>query len=148
MADRSELHHLVDDLPDAALDATFRVLENYQKWPRKAHADPEQMLKRSQATFMRQQEKHARRTGIGLASATGSARPGPDGCGSSSTHGWEGQARITATFIHFRGYQLEMVHRVRFSDDRRKLLFSMEVKTPNGIAQRHDFLFDLAESDS
>lgn len=38
MADRAVLHQLVDALPEEALDATFRVLENYQKWPPKGPA--------------------------------------------------------------------------------------------------------------
>ena len=50
------IHRLVDDLPQEALDATFRVLEHYAKWPAKAHADAERVLAKARKRFLQQLE--------------------------------------------------------------------------------------------
>ncbi len=51
------IHRLVDDLPKEALDATFRVLENYAKWPPKGHADAERMLGQARERFLKKYEE-------------------------------------------------------------------------------------------
>jgi hypothetical protein len=149
MADRTTLHQLIDELPEEALGATFRVLENYQKWPPKGHANAEQLLKQARERFRKGHEEQARRTGGGIVS--GGVEGGsfsPDGYGSASTRGWEGHTAVTAKVHFFRGHELHTLERISLSDDQRKLLFSVEGKLPNGRAERHDFLFDLAEGGS
>jgi hypothetical protein len=149
MVDRPTLHQLVDELPEEALEATFRVLENYQNWPPKGHADAERMLIQTQERFRRDYEEEARRTGRG--SITAGISGGffsADGYGSASTPGWEGHTAVTVRVHLFRGHELHTVERISLSDDQRKLLFSVEGKMPNGRAERHDFLFDLAEAGS
>lgn len=149
MADRPTLHRLVDELPEEALEATFRVMENYQKWPPKGHADAEQMLKQARERFRRSHEERARRTGGGVISGgVGGRSFSPDGYGSASTQGWEGPTAVTAKVHFFRGHELHTVERLSVSDDQRKLPFSVEGKMPNGRAERHDFLFDLPEARS
>jgi len=149
MAARATLHQLVDELPEEALEATFRVLENFQKWPPKGHADAEQLLKQTRERFRRGYDEHARRTGGGIISGgAGSGSFSPDGYGSASTQGWEGHTAVTAKVHFFRSHELHTLERISLSDDRRKLLFSVEGKMPNGRAERHDFFFDLAEAGS
>jgi hypothetical protein len=145
MADRTALHLLVDSLPEEAMEATFRVLENYQKWPPKGPADAESLVKQARATLIRQQERHAQRMGCGVVSmGGGSSSFNPDGYGRASNGGWDGHTRVTATFHYFRGHELHTVERLRLSDDKRRLLFSLEGKTPTGTVQSQDFWFDLA----
>ena len=91
MADRAALHLLVDSLPEEGIEATFRVLKNYQKWPPKDRADAELLLKQARATLIRQQEKHAQRMGGGVVSiGGGSSSFSPDGYGRASNTGWDG----------------------------------------------------------
>lgn len=149
MADRATLHQLIDALSEEALEATLRVLENYQKWPPKGHADAEQMLKQTGERFRRHYEERARRTGGGIISGgVGGSSFSPDGYGSGSKQGWEGHTAVTARVHFFRGHELHTLERISLSDDQRKLLFSVEGKIPDGRAERHDFLFDLAKEGS
>lgn len=140
MEDRAKLHKLVDELPEEALGATIRVLENYQKWPPKGPADAEQMLTKAQERFRTHNEERAKREGRGFLSGTvGGGSFSPDGHGSASVTGWEGPTAVTAKVHYFRGREFHSVERLRLSDDGRQLLFSLEIKTPNGTAQHHDF---------
>ena len=145
MADRAALHLLVDSLPEDAIESTFRVLENYQKWPPKGRADAELLVKQARATLIRQQEKHAQRMRGGVVSIGGGSNSfSPDGYGRASNYGWDGHTHVTATFYYFRGHELHTVERLWLSDDKSRLLFSLEGKTPTGIVQSHDFSFDVA----
>jgi hypothetical protein len=149
MSDRDKLHQLVDILPEVAIDATFRVLENYQKWPPKGHADASEMLREAQEGFRRQHERRAQREGRGFLSASvGGGSLSPDGHGSASTTGWEGHTLVTVKVHYFRGRELHTVERLSLSEDQRKLLFSLEIKTTNGLAERHDFSLDLDKTGS
>jgi len=146
MADRAALHKLVDELPEQALDATFRVLENYQKYPPKNRADVAKMLRESGERFRKHQQEHAQRMGRGMArGSTGGGSLGPDGSGRSSVRGWEGQTSLTVSVNYFRGHELHTEERMNLSDDRRRLVFSVDAKLPNGAPQRHEFTFDVAE---
>jgi len=149
MEDRTKLHKLVEELPEAALGATFRVLENYQKWPPRGHADAEQALSKAQESFRRQNEKRAQTEGRGfLLGSVGGGSFSPDGHGYASTTGWEGHTSVTAKVHYFRGCESHSVERLSLKDDGRKLLFSLEVKTPNGAAQHHDFSLEPDETGS
>jgi hypothetical protein len=149
MEDRAKLHKLLDELPEAALGATFRVLENYKKWPPKGHADAEQMLTEVQERFRRRHEKRAQTEGRGFVSGSvGGGSFSPDGHGYASATGWEEHTSVTAKVHYFRGREFHSVERLKLSDDGRKLLFSLEIKTPNGMAQYHDFSLEPDASGS
>jgi hypothetical protein len=149
MEERAKLHKLIDELPEAALEATFRVLENYQRWPPKGHADAEQMIMKARERFTRQNEKRAQTEGRGFVSGSvGGGSFSPDGHGYSSFTGWEGHTSVTSKVHYFRGREFHSVERLRLSDDGRKVLFSLEIKTPSGTAQHHDFSLELDENGS
>jgi len=46
MPSRDALHALVDELPEAALEATERMLKNYQTWPPRPPITVEKMRER------------------------------------------------------------------------------------------------------
>src|SRR5271169_6525028 len=117
------IHRLVDALPEEALDATFRVLENYAKWPPKGHADAERMLAQARDHFVRHHEKRAGRTGTGfIAGAGGGGSFSPDGYGHSSMHGWEGHTSVTVQIHFFRGHKLHTKERLGLSEEGKKLV--------------------------
>jgi hypothetical protein len=119
------IHRLVDELPPEALDATFRVLENYAKWTPKGHADAERMLGQTRERFLTKYEERARRTGTGFIAGTG-------GGGSFSPDGY--------------GHELHTTERLSVSGDGKTLVFAVEANVPNGTPQRHEFSFELNEN--
>jgi hypothetical protein len=138
------IHRLVDDLPQEALDATFRIVENYAKWPSKAPADAERMLAKARKRFLKQLEHRSRRTGAGFGVGTGGAGSfSPDGYGYSSAHGWEDHTSVTVQVHFFRGRELHTAERLSLSEDGKKLVFTVEATLPNGTPQHHEFAFDL-----
>jgi len=141
------IHRLVDDLPTEALDATFRVLENYAKWPPKGHADAERMLGQARERFLKKYEERARRTGTGFISGTGGGGSfSPDGYGHSSMHGWEDHTSVTVQVHFFRGHELHTAERLSLSSDGKKLVLAVEASLPNGTPQRHEFAFHVNEN--
>jgi hypothetical protein len=144
MFDRASLHTLVDALPDEALDAAFRVLENYQKHPpSKAESDFHELHKKSRESFLRSTRNRARRTGQEVNSLL-SGCMGPDGYGTASASGWEGQTRLMSKVVFFRGSELYTAERISLSDDRRKLIYSIEAKLVDGVSERHEFAFSVS----
>jgi hypothetical protein len=153
MSDLDDVHRLaaiqqlVDDLPKEALDATFRVLENYAKRPPKGHAGTERMLAQVRERFLKKYEERARRTGTGFIAGTGGGGSfSPDGYGHSSIHGWEDHTSVTVQVHFFRGHELHTAERLSLSGDGKKLLFAVEATLPNGTPQRHEFAFDVKEN--
>lgn len=141
------LHRLVDELPEAAFDAAFRVLENYVRWPPKGHADAEHLLAQARERFLRHQEEHARRAGTGFIGGTGGGGSfSPDGYGHSSMHGWEDHTSVTVHVLFFRGTELHTTERLSLFDDRKRLRYSIEAKLPGVTPQQHEFTFELPSS--
>ncbi len=65
----------------------------------------------------------------------------------NAMEGVESEHTAVTAKVHFiRDRELHTLERISLLDDQRKLLFSVEGKMPNGRAERHDFLFDLAEA--
>ena len=138
------IHRLVDELPTEALDATFRVLENYAKWPPRGHGDAAHMLAQARERFLKQHEEHARRTGTGFVSGAGGGGSfSPDGYGHASMQGWEDHTSVTVEVHFFRGRELRTAQRLSLSDDGKKLVFAVEATLPNGTPQIHEFSFAL-----
>jgi hypothetical protein len=149
MADRARLHKLVDELPEAALDAAYRVLDNYQKWPPKGPADANKMLNQARERFRSNYEKRAQlRAGGYISSEMIRSSFGPEGYGYSSVRGWEGLTSVTAAAHYFRGYEFHTVERISLSDDNREIQISIESKLPGGIAESHEISFDISEGGS
>jgi len=138
------LYRLVDNLPSEALDATFRVLENYVKWPPKGHADAQQMLEQARERFIRNHEEHARRTGTGFIAGTGGGGSfSPDGYGHASMSGWEGHTVVNVHVHFFRGHELHTTERLSLSDDGKTLVYGVEAKLSDGTPQSHELRFNL-----
>jgi hypothetical protein len=147
MADRATLHKMVDQLPEEALDAAFRVLENYERHPPKERADRSQMLMEAKGRFKKQHEENLRRVaGRFPQGYMGGGSRGPDGSARTSIGRWDGLTNVTVSVNTFRGHEFHIEERISLSDDRRTLLYTVEVKLPEGEAERHDFSFNVGDA--
>ncbi len=143
MFDRAALHSLVEALPDEALDLTFRVLEHYQKHPPNNESDPKKLRAKARNRVLRSANNRARRTGVGVPGLLGGCI-GPDGYGSASAQGWEGQTCLVSNVVFYRGHELHTFDRLSLSEDQKKLVYSVQAQLLDGPAQQHEFSFDLA----
>jgi hypothetical protein len=146
MPNRESLYELIDTLPEAALESAERVLQNYQIWPPKPPIDVEKMRKRVDELFSRRGEELAARTGAGFATARtcgGSFKADGDGMASMITS--EGETLVTLEIHIFRGYRLEIEERLRLSEDKKLLVYTQQIKGPEGKKGRYEIEFEVAE---
>ena len=147
MPTRESLHELIDTLPEAALESAERVLQNYQAWPPKPPIDVEMMRKRVEERFRRKGgEEWAARTAAGFATArTGGGSFKPDGDGMASMSTSEGEASVTLEIHLFRGHRLEIEKRLRLSEDKELLVYSQQIKGPDGKEGRYEVTFEVTK---
>ena len=146
MSKRESLHKLIDTLPEAALESTERVLQNYQTWPPKPLMDVEKTRRRVDELFRRRSEKRAVHTGAGVirASTTHSFQK-PDGDGMASMSTMDGPALVNFEIRIFRGHRLELEERLRLSEDKKSLVYTQQIKGPEEKQGRYEIEFEVAE---
>jgi hypothetical protein len=150
MTTRESLHKLLDTLPEAALESTERVLQNYKAWmwPPQQTDDLTKMRQEVEERFRKSAAEHAARTGRGvISSSVSGSRFKPDGDGMSSMSGWEGETLVTVELHVFRGHRLEIEERLRISDDKKSLLYAQHVKGPGEKDGHTEFEFNIAPHD-
>ena len=143
MSNRETLHRLIDTLPEASLENVERVLRNHQTWPPQPPADLEKFKRRVQERFEKSQrqaaEREAERTGRGVIGGfVFGSRSTPDGDGSASMMGWEGETLVQVEMRVFKGHKMELEERFRLSDDRQAIQYSQKIKGPTGKEQSHE----------
>jgi 8-hydroxy-5-deazaflavin:NADPH oxidoreductase len=144
---RNELHKLADVIPDAALPRALESLGKYKAWPPPQPQQPqglEQLRKRAEQVMRQNLEAMRQRTrkgAVGGYSAAGSIDRQGSGGYSSST--WEGDTFITFSVRSYRGIQMEVVQRLRFSDNKKRLVYIQEIKGPKGDEIRHEDEFAI-----
>jgi len=147
MPKRESLHELIDTLPEAALESAERALENYQTWPPKPPIDVENMRKRVEELFRKRGEEWAARTESGFRSwhvgGSGSFKPDSDGMASMRTS--EGETSVTLEIHLFRGHRLEIEERLRLSEDKKSLVYTQQIKGPEGKEGRYEIEFEVGE---
>jgi hypothetical protein len=144
MPNRKSLHELIDTLPEAALEPAERVLRNYQTWPPKPPIDVENMRRLVDELFRKRIEERAAGTGsrfIRSSVSGGSFKPDGDGMASMSTS--EGQTLVTLEVHLFRGHRLEIEERLRLSEDKKSLVYTQQIKGPQGKEARHEIEFEV-----
>ena len=145
MPNRESLHELIDTLPEAALESAERVLRNYQTWP-PTPLDVENMRQRVDELFRQRVEERAAHTGTGfISSRTSGGIFKPDGDGMASMSTSEGQTLVTLEIHLFQGHRLEIEKRLRLSDDKKSLVYTQQIKGPQGKEARHEIEFEVAE---
>lgn len=146
MPNRESLHELIDTLPEAALESAERVLQNYQTWPPKPPIDVEKMRERVDHLLRRRGEELAARTGAGFVSARFGGRSfKADGDGRASVCTSDGDTQVTLEIHIFRGHRLEIEERLRLSEEKKLLVYTQEIKGPEGKTGRYEIAFEVTE---
>src|SRR5260370_7659747 len=113
--------------------------------PNERAAGVEKMREQVEQRFKRSAAEHAARTGRGSISSSFSRSAfKPDGDGSASMSGWEGETLVTLEVHVFRGHKLEIEERLRISEDKKALLYAKHIKGPLGKEGRFEIEFDIA----
>ena len=68
-----------------------------------------------------------------------------DGDVVASAHGANGGAEVTIELRRFRGHELLTERRLGVSEDKRKLLYALRIKGPDGKEDRREIEFDIAD---
>jgi len=145
MPNRESLHELIDTLPEAALEAAERVLQNYQTWPPKPPIGVEKMHQRVDELLKRRGEESAahNRTGyVSVHMSDGSIEPDGDGMASAST--MDGPDLVNFEIRIFCGHRLELEERLHLSANKKSLVYTQQVKGPQGKEGRYEVEFDVA----
>jgi hypothetical protein len=144
MPNRESLHELIDTLPEAALESAERVLQNHQAWPPKPPIDVEMMRKRVEERFRRRGEEWAAGAGFATVRTGGGSFKG-DGDGMASMSTSEGETSVTLEIHLFRCHRLEIEKRLRLSEDKKSLLYALQIKGPEGKEGRYEIGFAVTE---
>jgi hypothetical protein len=142
MSDRSQLHKLVDGLPEAALAVAQGALEHFQSWPPQ---EPEQLRAMRQAGTDRMRRSMRPGTG-GAGGGGGSYRMGPSGrieYGHHSHSHWEDDAVVVMTHRFHAGHELVIEERLRLEDSGTTLMYVHLVTGPDGRADRREITFGV-----
>jgi len=148
MSNRETLHSLIETLPNASLETVERVLRNYQTWPPpQPSVDFEKLKQRARERFEKSQRQEAERTGRGVIGGfVGGSFSTPDGDGSASMIGWEGETLVKVEARVFKGHKMELEERFRFSDDQQAIQYSQKIKGPTGKEHSHEIKVDVIKS--
>jgi len=146
MASRENLRELIDKVPEAALEAAERFLRNIQSWPPKPPIEVEKMRKRVEQRITRlREESTARQAGGLITSHITSTHFMFDGDGAALGSTSDGETLVNMEIRIFHGHRLELEERLRLSEDERWLLYSQQIKGPDGKEGRYDIQFAVAE---
>lgn len=144
---RNELHKLVDILPNGALTRVLEMLQNYRTWPPQmvpSLQDPHKRLEQLKQRYMQQLGEHSRRTGQGMVGGfAGGGGMSAEGTGSYGFSTTEGDTATSVTVRYYHGIPLEITERIRFSDDKKKLSCTREIKGPTGEIVKHEDEFEI-----
>jgi hypothetical protein len=146
MPNRESLHELIDTLPEAALKAAGRVLQNYQTWPPKPPIGVEKMHERVDELLKRRGEEWAahNRTGyVSVHMGGGSFKPDGDGMASATT--MDGADLVNFEILIFSGHRLELEERLHPSEDKKSLFYTQQIKGPRGKEGRYEIEFEVVE---
>jgi hypothetical protein len=140
MSNRESLHKLIDTLPEEALEATERVLKNYQTWPPRPPITVEKTRERVEQR-LRNRGENCIRAYLG----GGSSKPNGDSMSSMST--MDGPDFVNFEVRIFRGHRLELQERLRLSEDKNSLVYTQEIKGPQGKESHYEMEFEVAEDE-
>jgi hypothetical protein len=148
MGSREELKVLIDQLPEARLEAVRTMLE-HQVHPRPPRPELDRIQRRGEE-YRRLVEQRFRETGRpGTVGGVGGAGFGAvhDGVpfGSHGFHYWDGDALVNQTLQSFSGQEIEIMQRLSMSSDRTKLNCIVELSSGSHTV-RHEDEFPVSET--
>jgi hypothetical protein len=152
MAGRESLHQLVDSLPDAALDVVERALRRFQTWPPEFHGEAQKMHQRMSELIAERTVASGGAGKIGSSSCVGfigartSTMTLTTGGGSiARASGFDDGADVHLELRKFHGHEVHITRQVSVSEDKRKLLYKVLVKGPDGKEARREMEFDVPD---
>jgi len=133
---REQLHTLVDQLPEIALDHA-KVALAYCKNPEKQRVAIETAKRRVRDNSERHLREHIESTGQGLISGigSGSGHTFLDGCHHSSMLTFVDGKEATFHIYVFRGHMFEIIETLEISDDGQHLIRRERIKGADGVEQ-------------
>jgi 8-hydroxy-5-deazaflavin:NADPH oxidoreductase len=147
---RNELHKLVDNLPDAALTRALETLSSYKTSTPQTRARPgltalEDLRQQGEQRLREMSQRSSVRgeAGTCYGGYVGTGAQTNTGDGSFSFATAEGETTIRLTMQRYRGFTVEIVERLRFSDDKKRLVYAVSLKGPDGRETEHQEEFDI-----
>jgi hypothetical protein len=146
MPNREALHKLIDMMPEDALESAERVLKAYQTWPPRLPIGVEELHKRVDELLRKRGEQWAahNRSGFVTAHMSGeSFKPDSDGMASAST--MDGPDLVNFEIRMFCGHRLELEERLHLSENKKLLVYTQQIKGPQGKEGRYEIELEVAE---
>ena len=138
--DRSDLHRLIDSLPEGALDAVRRMLQHFQTWPPQQPPEVERM--RQIGEKQRERMLRSMRPGMSGGGGGGSFNPATGYGHSAHTH-WEENTVVVDSCHLFKGHEIAVTERIGFTNHGKAIRYACEVRGPGGEARRNETTFAL-----
>jgi hypothetical protein len=146
MPNRESLRELIDSLPERALESAERVLQSFQTWPPKPPVGVEKMREHVDELFRKRGERWAGHTGTGyIRGGIGRGILKPDGDGMASMSTMDGPVLVNFEIRIFRGHRIEVEERLSVSEDNKSLLYTQQIKGPQGKEGRYEVEFEDIE---
>lgn len=138
--DRSELHRLVDSLPESAFDSAKAVLEHFQVWPPQPPPEMKRIEEIRQEHLERMRRSRAPGTGGG-SGVGGIVHPG--GYGHCSHSSIEDGASVLESYHFYEGHEIFVIQRLRLSEDKQSIHYAHGVKGPKGDMHVNEMVLDV-----
>lgn len=132
---RQQLHKMVDELPDGALQCAERALRHCAN-PGETRLTIQRAQERARALSMKKLAEHSKCIGHGLITSVGSGNGAtmPDGDLDSSVLAWD-DGPLTYHLRRFSGVQFEMYERLELAKDGTQLVLTQRIVGPKGTEQ-------------
>lgn len=142
MADREQLHALVDSLPEGAWESAQTYLSAIQTWPPKPHEYPPQ-VEQHRKELEAKRDKFLKLGGSGTwAMDTNNKSHASFG---TSEHNWETGELTIRTFRVHCDFPMELTERLLMEDDNRKLHYEFHI---SGLGAEHGLALDFEAPES
>jgi len=139
--DRSDLHRLIDTLPEGSLEHAQRILDHLHVAPPLMPPEMERMREIGRENF--EKMKRSMKPGtMGGAGGGGIFNP-TTGYGHSGHTRWEDQTAIHERHHFFKGHEIVVIERLRLTDDGKAIHYSVEAKGPKGDDMQNEKDFPL-----
>jgi hypothetical protein len=139
---RDDLHHLVDTLPEAALEPADKALQHLQIWPRQPPPEVERM-NREHHERMLQSMRPGTISGGGGGGSYSVGSGGRIDNGRFSFSRWEDKTAVEETHHFHYGHEITITERLRTGDDSKILIYATEIVGPKGKAHRQEITFEV-----
>jgi hypothetical protein len=138
--DRSDLHRLIESLPEGAFESAGTVLEHLQVWP----PQPPPEIKRMEQFRQEQMEKMSQSLRPGTTGGGGGGGEiHPGGYGHTSHSRIEDGTSVLESLHFYDGHEIAVVERLKVAEDKKSIRYTHEAKGPKGEMHVNEIVFDV-----